>query len=105
MPVPAVTPAGKFTLSAGSTSAIHDAADPLGGVDRAAAADRDQAVAAFRLVITSPGIDERNSGIRPHLVVANRIQSGGSKRLERLVQQPGFHDPLVGDDQRPLDVK
>jgi len=63
-------------------SAVHgDHADALCGVDRAAAADRDQAIAALRLVITSAGIDECDPGIGPHLVVANWIQSSGSQRL------------------------
>src|SRR6202011_4999998 len=86
--------------------AVHgDHADALCGVDRAAAADRDQAVAALRLVVTSPGIDECDPGVGPPRVVGNWVQAGGAERLEGLIEQPGLHDPLVGDDQRPLNVE
>ena len=80
-----------------------DHADPLRGVNRAAAADRHQAVTAFRLVVAGAGVDERDAGVGAHLVVGDRVETSGAQRLERLVEQPGFHDSMVGDDQRALD--
>src|ERR1700737_4360596 len=138
MPVPAVTPAGRLTLSAGSMRATQAAMfgvpptlnftlrsgsvitaqsvtslpvprrcwdgderrDPrvdgilaplvltdaaavdshdayaLGAVDRAAAADRHQAVAALRLVVAGAGVDQGNPWVGPDLVVGDRVQLG-----------------------------
>jgi len=43
---------------------VHDDdADALGRIDRAAPADRDQAVAALRLVVAGAGVDQGDSRI------------------------------------------
>ena len=58
-----------------------------------------------RAVLGGACVDQLNARIRPNLVVRDGVEPGGAKGLQRLLQQPGFHDPLVGDNQRPLDAQ
>ena len=86
---------------------LHDAAavhgdhpDALGGVDRAAAAQADQAVAPLPLVGAGALVDQGDGRVGPHLGEAHRIETGRAQGGERLVQQARLDDPLVGDQQR-----
>ena len=78
----------------------HDA-DAFGGVHRAAAADRDQPVAALRAVFGRSLVDQRNAWVGSDLVEHDRLDVGSPQRLERDLEQPGGLDPGVGHEQRP----
>ncbi len=82
----------------------HDA-DPLGGVDRAAASDRDQAVATLGLILGGAGVDEVDTRVGAHSVEHDRLAVRAAQHLERGVEQTrGLHS-RVGDEQWPADAQ
>ena len=82
----------------------HDA-DALGGVDRAAAADRDQAVAALRSILGGPGVDELDARVGADAIEDDRLAVRAAQDLERGVEQTRGLHARVGDEQRPPDAK
>ena len=80
-----------------------DDADALRRVNRAAAADRDETVAARLLVFGSAGVDQvdRRVGLDP--IEDDGLHVRGSQRLERCVEQAGRLDSWIRDQQRPAD--
>src|SRR5207245_11228190 len=74
-------------------------AGALGGSNRAAPADSDEAVAALRSVLCSPLVDERDPRVGADLVEHHRLDVGATKRFERDLEQPRGLDARVGDEQ------
>ena len=77
--------------------------DPLGGVDRASAADRDQPVAALRSVFGGAGVDQLDSRVGADAVEHDRLAVCTAKDLECGVQQTRRLHTGVGDEQGAAD--
>ena len=75
--------------------------DRLGRVDRGAAAERDETVAAGLAIGGRSFADELDVRVRAHAVE----EHGVVELRERRIDEPGRGHALVGDEQRPRDAE
>ena len=76
--------------------------DRLGEVDRRAAADGDETIAALRLVDRDRRLDGFLRGVRRHLVEQDPVAQSRSRHMQPL-DEPERHHAGIPDDHRPLD--
>ena len=78
----------------------QDEVDALRAVERAAAAERDDAVDASAGRVLAPRLDHVGVGVRAELVKEERHDADGVQQRRRAIHQAGRDNSFVGDDQR-----
>ena len=81
-----------------------DHADALGGVHRAAAPDRHQAVAPLRAILRGAFVDEVHRRIGADAIEDDRFDVRAAQRFEGGVEQAGRLHAGIGHEQRTPDA-